>query len=155
MRLASCLSLLLYVAQLPAFAQDAIPRPQPPEILAQQQQLREALKAQDPRYADVTPFRRNRIYQAQDQVFALAQGHARLDELGADDQLRLFNALELIGSHLGKRNEDAHMVCERTAIAGTRRQQMACMQKDERERRADRAVESLMTRPACTQPGCI
>ena len=151
----SCVVLLLLGLQSPAFAQAAKPQPQPPEILAQQQALRGALKSADPRYVGVTPFRRNRIYQAQDQVFALAQGHQRLDELGADDQLRLFNALELIGSYLGKRNEDARMVCERTAIAGTRRQQLACMEQDERERRADRAVDTLMTRPACTQPGCI
>ena len=150
------IGLFLCFALAPATrAQGADAGPQPPEILAEQTALRQALNSGDPRYASVTPFRRNRIYGAQDQVFALTQGHARLDELSVDEQLRLFNALEAISAHLGKRNEDAHMVCERIAMTGSRRQQMACMHKDERERRADRAVEALMTRPACTQPGCI
>jgi hypothetical protein len=140
-------------ATLPA--QTTAAQPQPPEILAEQRQLRLALENADPRYADLTPFRRNRIYKAQDQVFTLVEGHARLDELAIDEQLRLFNALELIGSHLGKRDEAAHMVCERIAIVGSRRQQMACMEKGERDRRAQRAVDALMTRPACTTSDCI
>lgn len=125
------------------------------EIIQQQQRIRAELQAGAEQYRYVDSFRRRQIYAAQNKLFALAEGHRSLAELKADDQLAVFNALKQIESNLVKSDVDERLVCERTQIVGTRRYEMACMTQAERDRRATRAVETLMNRPACTEPGCI
>lgn len=125
------------------------------QIVQQQQRIRAGLQAGAEQYRYVDSFRRRQVYAAQNKLFALAQGHRSLAELKADDQLAVFNALKQIESNLVKSEVDERLVCERTQIVGTRRYEMACMTQAERDRRATRAVETLMNRPACTEPGCI
>ncbi|MHB8912558.1 MAG: hypothetical protein ACYC42_07905 [Lysobacter sp.] len=126
-----------------------------PDILAQQREIRADLQTGADKYRYVDPMRRSRIYASQGKVFALLEGHQSFSELRPDDQLAVFNALRLIESHLVKPDEDDRMVCERVALAGTRRYTMACMTEAERRHKADKAKEMLLERAACTTSGCI
>ena len=147
------------LAMMPAMAADEgvdaeTKQPTVPEILAEQRQINADLKAGDEKYLYLDPIRRRQVYGAQKKVFALLDGRDSLDGLGADQRIELFNALEQINANLTRREGD-EMVCERATIAGTRRSQMVCMTKTERERRAKSAVDALMNRQACTEPGCL
>ena len=124
-------------------------------ILAQQREIQAALQRNDSRFAHLDAFRRSRIKQNQETVFRRAAGYRTMEEMKADDQLALFNALKRIESLLIQRDEDDHMVCERVAIVGTRRYEMACMTRAERDERAEGAKKALLERQACTTSGCI
>lgn len=140
-------------AQAPRSAADT-KHPTLEAIMAQQAQIRADLQAGAKQYRHVDPLRRRQIYAAQKIVFRLLEGHQQLDELGTDDQLEVFNALNHVQSHLVKQDVDDRMVCERVAVVGTRRYEMACMTEAERRQRADSAREALMHRPACTTEEC-
>lgn len=140
-------------AQTPVATQ--APQPTLQAILEQQTQIRADLQAGAEQYRYVDSFRRRQIYAAQKLVFRLLEGHQRLEELKADDQLEVFNALNRIQSHLVQQNVDERMVCERVALAGTRRYEMACMTEAERRQRADSAREEMMRRAACTTSACM
>lgn len=148
------LALLLMACAAQAQAPAGKPETTPENILAQQQQLRTDLQVGSEQYRYVDPFRRRQIYAAQKKVFTLLEGRQALRELNADDQLTVFNALKQIESNLVKANADDRMVCERVALAGTRRYEMVCQTREERDRRANKAVETLMNRPACTTQDC-
>lgn len=130
-------------------------RPTLADILEQQREIQAALERNDPRFAHLDGFRRSRIKLNQETVFRRATGYQSTADMKADDQLALFNALKRIESLMVKRNEDENMVCERVAIVGTRRYEMACMTRTERDERADSAKKALMERQACTTAGCI
>jgi hypothetical protein len=149
-------TVLLFAVCLAASAQVRAQRPPAsiPAILAEQSDIRADLRAGVDKYRHVDPLRRRKIDEAQAKVFALLEGHQSLSELDADDQLTVFNALKTIESHLVMRNEDERMVCERVAVVGTRRFQVACMTESERRRRADQAKDSLMRRPVCQTGTC-
>lgn len=151
--LTTCLVLLASATQ----AQVGSPKPAAAvtDILAQQAEIRADLQAGADKYRHVDPMRRSRVYAAQGKVFALLEGHQSLSELRSDDQLAVFNALKLIESHLLKPDEDDRMVCERAALAGTRRYTMVCMTEAERRRKADQAKQVLFERAACTTAGCM
>lgn len=130
----------------------------PPDLaaaVAQQREIRAALEARDPRFDYLGKNRRQNVLNAQDRLFSMTEGKATLGELSVNDQVRAFNQLKRIEALLIRKDVDQREVCERTAMVGTRRQQLACYDKAEQDARADRAKEALMVRPACTQPGCI
>lgn len=130
-------------------------RPSLAEILVQQREIHAAVQAGSPKYRYLDPNRRRQVLATQKKVFGLLEGRQALRELDADAQLALFNALELIESHLVKRDEDDRMVCERAALAGTRRYTMVCMTEAERRRKADQAKKVLFERAACTTSACF
>lgn len=148
---------LLGFATCLAQAQNMSPTPAPglADMLAQQRQIHAQLKSGAEEYRHVDGMRRSRIRTAQGKVFALLEGRQSLSELSPDDQLAVFNALRLIQSHLVEPDEDERMVCERVALAGTRRYQTACMTEAERRSRADKAKQVLFERAACTTSGCV
>lgn len=148
---------LLIFAVCLAQAQDVAPKSQStlPDILSQQREIRADLQAGAEKYRHVDPMRRSRVYAAQGKVFPLLEGHQSLSELRPDDQLAVFNALKLIESHLVKPEEDDRMVCERAALAGTRRYTTVCMTEAERRNKADKAKQVLFERAACTTSGCV
>lgn len=142
-------------AQAQGQGQAAEQAPTLEQILDQQREIQAALQRNDPRVAHLDSFRRSRIKLNQETVFRRAEGYQSISEMKADDQLALFNALKRIESLMVKRNEDDSMVCERVAIVGTRRYEMACMTRAERDDRAESAKKALMERQACTTAGCI
>lgn len=160
-----CLRLLVVVTALHlptavlAGADEAPPAAAPrqvalSDIVAQQSAIRSAIARNDPSYAYLDTLRRSRIASAQEDVFRLAERAKGAGGLSADDQLMLFNRLKAIEALLTKRDIDDRMVCEREAIVGTRRYQMACMTKAERDARADSARKAMMERQACTTQAC-
>lgn len=145
-----------------ALASGALQASEPPqrqaslqEILAQQREIRAAVSAQDHRYAHLDAMRRSRLHEAQDRVFRLGEQALADGRLSADMQLQLFNDLKAIEALLVKQDVDDRMVCERVAIVGTRRYEMACMTRAERDARADSARKAMMERAACTTQACI
>jgi len=123
--------------------------------VAQQREIRAALEAHDPQLDYLGKNRRQNVLSAQDRLFAMTDGKTSLEELSANDRVRAFNQLKRIEALLIRKDVDQRQVCERTALTGTRRQQLVCYDKAEQDARADRARDALMVRPACTQPGCI
>lgn len=126
-----------------------------PQIVAQQKQLNAAILAREPAFDYLDDYRRRSILRAQEKVFRLTDGRSDIAELSPDDRIVLFNALKRIQSALVKGDADDRLVCERSSLTGSRRQQLACMNKAEHDERAERARAALMNRPACTQPGCL
>lgn len=123
--------------------------------IVQQREIRAALEAHDRRFDYLGKNRRQNVLSAQDRLFAMTEGKATLDELSVNDRVRAFNQLKRIEALLIRKDVDQREVCERTALVGTKRQQLACYDKAEQDARADRARDALMVRPACTQPGCM
>lgn len=125
------------------------------EILAQQREIRAAVDASDARYSHLDEMRRSRLRLAQDRIFLLGQQALDDGRLDADAQLQLFNDLKAVEALLVKKDADDRMVCERVAIVGTRRYEMACMTRAERDKRADSARQAMMERAACTTRACM
>ena len=150
--LMACCAMPAVLAAEPSSGETAQPTVQ--QILQQQKEIQAALQAGDPAYRYLDPMRRREVYAAQRKVFSQLEGRQDISELGADQQLVVFNALELIKSTLARREGD-EMICERERLAGTNRYEMACMTKAERERRAETATQALTNRQACTDPGCL
>lgn len=150
--LMTCCAISAALAEEPAPGETAQPTIQ--QILQQQKEIQAALQAGDPAYRYLDPMRRREVYTAQRKVFGQLEGHQDISELSADQQLVVFNALEVIKSTLARRDGD-EMICEREKLVGTNRYEMACMTKAERERRAESATRALTNRQACTDPGCL
>lgn len=125
------------------------------EIVEEQSRIRDAVARNDPAYAHLDALRRSRLIDAQARVFDLTGRAAASRGLSADDQLALFNELKKVEALLNKRDADDRMVCERIALSGTRRHQMACMTRAEREAKADSVRKALMERQACTTQECV
>lgn len=147
-----CGTMSTTTAAEPASGEAAQPTIQ--QIVQQQKEIQAALQAGDPAYRYLDPMRRREVYAAQRKVFTQLEGRQDMSELSADQQLTVFNALELIKSTLARRDGD-EMICERIKLVGTNRYEMACMTKAERERRAESATRALTNRQACTDPGCL
>jgi len=125
------------------------------QILEQQQQIARLVEQGAPGYGDLDAYRRKQLRDAQDQVFRIFRGHDSLDELSTDDQLLVYNALKRVDAVLHKRDVEDRMVCERAAIAGTRRYQMVCMTEAERRRKRESTRDYLEHRPGCTTQECV
>ncbi|GHA87425.1 hypothetical protein [Cognatilysobacter bugurensis] len=124
------------------------------QILEEQRSIRGAIETHDSAYQHVSEYRRKRVFEAQDRLFYLAEGRADLGALPPDDRLDVFNQLKKIEALLSAGRESERTVCERVAIAGTRRYQTACMTEAERERRAESAKRAMLERAACTTAKC-
>lgn len=124
------------------------------QIVEQQRSIRQAIEARDPQYGHLSEYRKNRIREAQDRLFYLADGQSELAALPPEDRVDVFNQLKKIEALLFADKEDERTVCERTAIAGTRRYETVCMTQSERERRAESAKRAMMERAACTTSRC-
>ncbi len=125
------------------------------QITAQQREIRAGITAGTPAFAYLDDNRRRYVLLAQDRLFELVGERQAITELKVNDQLRVFNQLKRIEALLVNADADGNLVCERTAIAGTRRQQLACMKKSDRERKADSTRDALQIRPACTTSECV
>lgn len=124
-------------------------------ILMEQRRIHDEIVARDESYGHLDEFKRSRIVAAQLRVFQSFAGHQEFDELAPDTQLQVFNDLKKIAALLGTGDVGDAIVCQRVALAGTRRYQMACMTGEERDRRAESARRALMERAACTTQACI
>lgn len=127
------------------------PVPSLDSVRVEQQKLQSALQANDPAWARLDADTRQQVLTAQARLLQLIGEHHDIAELRPNDQLRVYNQLQRIKVLLARGDQD---VCEQTALAGTHRQQIACMSRDERDRRAKGARDTLMTRPACTTYEC-
>lgn len=124
------------------------------KAVAEQHEIRAAIDARDPKYDYLDARRRRGIIASQDRLFGVADGKTSMTELTVDQQVLVFNELKRLEALLINRNVDDRKVCERTAMAGTRRQEVVCYTKDEQDKRANRAKDALMNRPACTTAEC-
>jgi hypothetical protein len=120
-------------------------------IRVEQQTLQAAVQANDPAYAHLDAETRQLLLSAQARLFQLIGEHHDIAELRPNDQLRTYNQLQRIKVLLARGEQD---VCEQAAIAGTHRQQIACMSQEERDRRVQGARDTLQIRPACTTAEC-
>jgi hypothetical protein len=123
--------------------------------LAQQREIRAALEANDAQYEYLGKNQRHNVLNAQDRLFAMTDGKSSLGELSPNDQVRAFNQLKRIEALLVRKDADQREVCERGKLTGSNQQQLMCFDKAEQDKRADRARDNLMVRPACTTADCF
>lgn len=100
-------------------------------ILEQQRDIRENLEKSDGAYARFQPVARERLSDAQDQVFALLAGVSSIEQLHPEQRKDLFNALEEIKAVIAA-NEDDRQDCRRTAKLGTHMRITRCATVAER-----------------------
>lgn len=123
--------------------------------VAQQHEIRAALEANDAQYGYLGKNQRQNVLSAQDRLFAMTDGKSSLDELSPNDQVHAFNQLKRIEALLVRKDADQREVCERGKLTGSNQQQLMCFDKAEQDKRADRARDNLMVRPACTTADCF
>jgi hypothetical protein len=138
------LCLIMSIATVAICAEkEAKPRPSVSDVLAQQRQIAEEIASGDTKYTRLDNYRRHRVQSAQRKVFKALEGRRDWEELDADDKIAVFNALGEIQAILNKRADDEFIVCERVRIVGSHRFQLACMEKDQRMRLADKTQQEL------------
>lgn len=124
------------------------------QIIQQQQALRAQLDSGD--VADLTPRRVRIIRKTQDQVFRLAEGKTRLDQLNVEERVQLENALEsinaeVVGTRVAQEGRD---VCWTEAKTGSKMKVTRCGTQEEIDE-ARRGARAWMDKPKiCVPPGC-
>ncbi|MFZ5636132.1 MAG: hypothetical protein ACOY82_06045 [Pseudomonadota bacterium] len=110
-----------------AFAEDSVAiTASPDQIRTAQADLRQAIERKSGNYSHFTDDERKEIFSRQDQVLALIEGKASVDELASDDRIALANALAAVDAAVS-RAEDNRLICERIKPIGSNRPQNKCM----------------------------
>jgi hypothetical protein len=116
------------------FAEDTIVIDSTPaQIRAAQADLRKAIETKASNYSHFTDAERKAIFAKQDEVTALIDGKAAIDELGPDGKIALANALEGVKA-LVARAEDSRLICERVKPIGSNRPENKCISVGQRRR---------------------
>lgn len=124
------------------------------QLIVEQQQ---ALKADldDGGIAGLTPRQTKVVRKAQDEVFALTDGKAVLDDLSMDEKIRLENALERINAEVvnTRAASDNQNVCWRERVSGTTMKKTRCGTQAEM-REAREGARDYLERPRVCGQDC-
>lgn len=88
------------------------------DIRSEQDAIRAAIEADEPRYAQMPSVKRKQILGSQDRLFALIDGKASLAELNPDRRAEAVNLMGAISAAISNR-EDERLVCRRQATTGS------------------------------------
>lgn len=102
------------------------------------------------RWAHVKKAEKQRLYAAQDEAFALLEGHSSIDELGTDERIALYNAQGVIAAVVTNAELDRE-VCKREKVLGSHRANLVCMTERER-RRIEEADHDMLLAPRNCRP---
>lgn len=138
--LAAAFLLLVPLALAAAPAPAPVTIPNVPKYLDHQRDLREHVQYAK-KFEHVDEASKQRLYRAQDEIFALLEGHASVDELTPDELIALYNAQGVVNSVLTDAELDRE-VCKREKVLGSHRSSLVCMTM--RERRGIRETDKTM-----------
>lgn len=125
--------------------------PQPPnirDIVTQQTQLREQVKAGKGAFKDMSKAERKALAERQDRVLQMLGENQTLDEMPPDKRVAVFNDLEWIKAAVTKA-EDERKICEYTRTVGSNRVVSVCTTAKEQRENRDGAQQSLRTGYKC------
>jgi multidrug resistance efflux pump len=149
----AALALGLVLSFSPAGAQHH-PNTDAAAIRAQQSQIRSDAQARIGRYKDMSETKRLKMFEHQDRVEHLTAGISQTTELGENDQIVLFNALEAIEA-LVNQAENERMVCRRIKPVGSNRPTTVCRTVAQLREDREEAERNMMRRGACASTsGC-
>jgi hypothetical protein len=123
-------------------------------ILNQQNALKADLD--DGGIEGLTPRQVKAVRKAQDEVFAVAEGKARMDDLSIDEKIRLENALERINAEIvnTRSASDDQNVCWRERVSGTTVKKTRCGTQAEMREAREGARDFMEKAKICVPPGC-
>jgi hypothetical protein len=145
--LAALAALLVMASSAVTAASD----PQPPtirDIVTQQTQLREQVKAGKGAFKDMSKAERKALAERQDRVLQMLGEKQTLDEMPPDQRTVVFNELEWIKAAVTKA-EDERKICEYTRTVGSNRMVSVCMTAKEQRENRDGAQQSMRTQYKC------
>lgn len=119
------LAALLTCTLAPAFAADDGVDDTVPEILHTQHALREKIDSPSGEYKSLSSDAIGKMRAAQDRVFAMLDGVSSLDELNADQKVKLSNDLDQI-KYLLANNDGNRLICHREKKTGSNMIQRVC-----------------------------
>ncbi len=120
------------------------------DLVAAQKALREDIKAGKQTFS---PDQRDKLYQAQDELFALADANPTDADLSEDEWVQAFNAQEQIHQIISQAAADERVVCRREKPTGSNRKQSICHTVAEwRGMQANQADMVRMSREGSTGP---
>lgn len=121
-------------------------------ILQQQQEIREQSEVATGSYARFERTELDRMHRAQDRIFQMLDGVNEIDQLDADRQAELFNAIEEVKAVIAQ-NEDDRQVCRREHKLGTTMKQTVCATVAERRAITEGAQDWKGKPSVCGQLG--
>ena len=136
------LAALLACALAPAFAADDGVDDTVPEILHTQHALREKLDNPTGEYKNFSSDALGKMRAAQDRVFQMLDGVSSLDQLNADQKVKLSNDLDQI-KHLLANDDSNRLICHREKKTGSNMIQRVCMTVAQREANAEQSQRDL------------
>jgi hypothetical protein len=117
------------------------------KFVAQQRDVREDFRYSK-KFAHVTEADKQRLYRAQDELFALLENRSSVDELTTDQRIALFNAQETVSAVLLEAELDRE-VCRREKTVGSHRATLVCTTVRERRAMKETARNMLLAPRVC------
>lgn len=123
-------------------------------IMKQQMELKADLD--DGGIEGLTPRQVKAVRKAQDEVFAVAEGKARMDDLSIDEKIRLENALERINAEIVNTRSASNNqnVCWRERVSGSTVKKTRCGTQAEMREAREGARDFMEKAKICVPPGC-
>lgn len=140
-RLAGLLALALAGASLAAIASQPAPL-RFDEVRAQQAELRTAAKVGTGVFEHMSESSRREMFSRQEHLLALIEGKQTPDELGPNEKVAVFNALESIEAIIN-RAEDKRIVCRRERVTGSNRKVRVCKSVAQLRREREESRDNL------------
>jgi hypothetical protein len=123
-------------------------------IMKQQKELKADLD--DGGIEGLTPRQVKVVRKAQDEVFAVAEGKAQMDDLSIDEKIRLENALERINAEIVNTRSASNNqnVCWRERVSGSTLKKTRCGTQAEMREAREGARDFMEKAKICVPPGC-
>lgn len=148
---------LVLLLSAPLVSASGMPEPRRiddiPTFLAQQRDIADAIENAK-KFRHVSNSQRDRLAKAQDTLLTLLEGRSSIDELDADERVRLYNAQEEVNAVLTDADLD-RPICQRRKPVGSHRPILECYTRRERDEAATAARQSRLKTRACSGPECI
>ena len=113
-------------------------------IRTQQAEIRTGVQAGSGHFKDMPQATRQELLSKQAEVLATIDGKTSAEQLNADEQSRVFNALEWIEAAINKA-DDERMVCELRSTLGSNRRTRVCMTAGQMREARERSRQEIET----------
>lgn len=122
-------------------------------ILEQQREIRKQSEVSTGTYARFEPAELDRMHRAQDRIFQMLNGVNDIDQLDADRQAELLNAIEEVKAVIAQ-NEDDRQICRREHKLGSTMKQTVCATVAERRAITEAAQDLKGKSSICANGDC-
>ena len=122
------------------------------KFLDYQRDLRDDLKSS--KFRHLRESKRQEVFEAQDQMFALLQGKRSIEELSHEQQIELYNAQHLVAGIVTNAELD-RPICKREKRIGSNRAETVCTTKRKRDEHYNELQRNLRGTQNCSGPDCL